>query len=140
MNFYTQKLVASRDDKEDPADGADCACRAMGPVEQRGLLVSLGLVLGESEAALQGRRKSGNEGGGNHVGGDVEEVDEHSVVVSETRGWNGSVAVMTSHSSLSLSKLYGVIHDIQNVYIHVYFAVCDDPIPHTPFNGHKALE
>ena len=77
MNFYTQKLVASRDDKEDPADGADCTCRATGPVEQRGLPVSLGLVLGESEAALQGRRKSGNEGGGNQVGGDVEEVDEH---------------------------------------------------------------
>ena len=99
MNFYTQKLVASRDDKEDPADGADCTCRATGPVEQRGLLVSLGLVLGESEAALQGRRKSGNEGGGNQVGGDVEEVDEHSVLVSETRGWNGSVAVMTPHSA-----------------------------------------
>ena len=109
MNFYTQKLVASRDDKEDPADGADCTCRATGPgpVEQQVLLVILGLVLGESEAALQGRRKSGNEVGRKQVGGDVEEVDEHSVLVSETRGWNGSVAVMTHHStapSLSLSK------------------------------------
>ena len=99
MNFYTQKLIASRDDKEDPADGADCTCRATGPVEQQVLLVILGLVLGESEAALQGRRKSGNEVGGNQVGGDVEEVDEHSVLVSETRGWNGSVAVMTHHST-----------------------------------------
>ena len=110
MNFYTQKLVASRDNKEDPADGADCTCRATGPgpVEQRGLLVSLGLVLGESEAALQGRRKSGNEVGGEQVGGDVEEVDEHSVLVSETRGWNGSVAVISpspsAAPSLSLSK------------------------------------
>ena len=113
--------------KKTPADRADSTCRATGPVEQRGLLVSLGLVLGESEAALQGRRKSGNEGGGNHVGGDVEEVDEHSVVVSETRRLNGSVAVRTPYSaapSLSLSKLYGVIHDIQNVYIHVYFVCC----------------
>ena len=125
MNFYTQKLVASRDDKEDPADGADCTCRATGPVEQRGLLVSLGLVLGESEAALQGRRKSGNDGGGNQVGGDVEEVDEHSVLVSETRGWNGSVAVMTPPTPPhSLSKWHGVIHNIQNVYIHVYFVCC----------------
>ena len=99
MNFYTQKLIASRDDKEDPADGADCTCRATGPVEQQVLLVILGLVLGESEAALQGRRKSGNEVGGNQVGGDVEEVDEHSVLVSETRGWNGSVAVMTPNSA-----------------------------------------
>ena len=64
-----------------------------------GLLVILGLVLGESEAALQGRRKSGNEVGRKQVGGDVEEVDEHSVLVSETRGWNGSVAVMTHHST-----------------------------------------